>query len=250
MVASRSVVSTAELRRRHADPDLTIVDVRPLPAYNGWRLTGESRGGHIPGAVSFPAAWLESVDEVEVERLLHEKNIVPGRQVVLSGNQADAVTVFRSRLDELGHTDVRVHERGWPEWADDPALPVERLPNYERLVHPDWLSQLLAGQSPEAAPAGRFLLFHVNFGVPEEYEENHLPEALYLDTNLLENPVDWNRRAPEELKAALQLLGITQDTTSSSTAGTPRETPTRSGPGGGPGRSRHRARHSSCTTAV
>jgi molybdopterin synthase sulfurtransferase len=53
----------------------------------------------------------------------------------------------------------------------------------------------------------------VNFGVPEEYAENHLPEALYLDTNLLENPKDWNRRTPRELDAALRSLGISHDTT-------------------------------------
>jgi thiosulfate/3-mercaptopyruvate sulfurtransferase len=57
------------------------------------------------------------------------------------------------------------------------------------------------------------LLFHVNFGVPEEYEENHLPGALYLDTNRLENPDDWNRRTPQELEAALSSLGISHDTT-------------------------------------
>ena len=41
-----------------ASRNLTIVDVRPLAAYNGWRRNGEARGGHIPGAVAFPAAWL------------------------------------------------------------------------------------------------------------------------------------------------------------------------------------------------
>ncbi|TMF41918.1 MAG: thiosulfate sulfurtransferase, partial [Chloroflexi bacterium] len=61
---------------------------------------------------------------------------------------------------------------------------------------------MLDGGRPEAAPGGRFRLFHVNFGVPEEYEENHIPGALYLDTNGLENPRDWNRRSPEELESA------------------------------------------------
>ena len=28
-------------------------------------------------------------------------------------------------------------------WAADDRLPVERLPNYERLVHPDWLRHVL-----------------------------------------------------------------------------------------------------------
>src|SRR4029079_19017984 len=82
-----------------------------------------------------------------------------------------------------------------------------------RLVHHDWLADVLAGRRPEAAPEGRFILFHVNFGVPEEYAEGHIPGALYLDTNWLENPVDWNRRTPAELEDAVRRLGITKDTT-------------------------------------
>jgi len=209
---STSTVSAAELRRRVADPDLTIVDVRPLHAYNGWRPEGEARGGHIPGAVAFPSAWLASVDDAEVVRLLHSKNIVPSREVVLYG-AADDVSAVRDRLVDLGHTGVRTYGAGWAEWAADEALPVERLPNYERLVHSDWLWKVLDGDKPEAAPAGHFLLFHVNFGVPEEYEEDHLPGALYLDTNQLENPADWQRRTPEELDAALRALGISKGTT-------------------------------------
>ena len=52
-------ISTEELHDRLSDPDLTIVDVRPIAAYNGWRLQGEARGGHIPGATAFPSAWLQ-----------------------------------------------------------------------------------------------------------------------------------------------------------------------------------------------
>ena len=206
-----STISTAELRARLSEPDLTIVDVRPMHEYNGWRSNGEPRGGHIPGAVVFPTAWLESVDEDEVVRLLHSKDIVPGREVVLYGDAGD-VSLVGSRLAELGHTGIHVYA-SFTEWAADESLPLERLPNYHALVHTDWLRRLLDGERPEASPAGRFLLFHVNFGVPEEYEEGHLPGALYLDTNQLENPVDWNRRTPEELEIALRAHGITHDTT-------------------------------------
>ena len=206
-------VSRAELRRRLNDPDLAIVDVRPLFAYNGWRADGEARGGHMPGAVAFPSAWLENLDDAELERLLQSKGIAPNRETVLYGNGSDDVLAARTRLTDLGRTRVRTYEHGWAEWAADETLPVERLPNYDKLVHTDWLRRLLDGERLEAAPAGRFLLFHVNFGVPEEYEENHIPGALYLDTNRLESPDDWNRRSPEELEEALCSLGITHDTT-------------------------------------
>jgi 3-mercaptopyruvate sulfurtransferase SseA len=209
-----AIISRTELRQRLDDPDLTIVDVRPLPGYNGWRTNGEARGGHIPGAVAFPSAWLTSVDEAEVVRLLDSKGIVPGREVVLYGDKAEDVSAVRARLTELGHDGgVRTYEPGWADWAADTTLPVESLKNYDKLVHTTWLTELLDGGRPEAAPAGRFLLFHVNFGVPEEYEEGHIPGALYLDTNLLESREDWNRRSPEELERALRSLGITHDTT-------------------------------------
>jgi 3-mercaptopyruvate sulfurtransferase SseA len=209
-----SLISAAELRERLDDGGLTIVDVRPLPAYNGWRQGEAARGGHIPGAVAFPSAWLTSVDDAEVERLLDSKGIVSSREVVLYGDHAEDLAAVQARLEDLGHTGVRSFEQGWAEWAADDTLPVERLPNYDKLVHPEWLRELLAGGQPEAAPTGQFLLFHVNFGVPEEYEEDHLPGALYLDTNRLENrDDDWNRRTPQELEAALTSLGISHDTT-------------------------------------
>ena len=208
-----SNISLTELRQRLGDPNLAIADVRALPAYNGWRSGGAARGGHIPGAVAFPRAWLESVDAPEVERLLGSKGILASREVVLYGDRAEDTLALRSRLAQLGQTGVRIYEGGWTEWAADATLPVDRLPNYDKLVHAEWLRELLDGGHPEAAPTGRFLLFHVNFGVPEEYEENHIPGALYLDTNRLENPRDWNRRTPEELKVALRFFGITRDTT-------------------------------------
>ena len=206
-----TTLSTDGLRLRLDSDDVTIVDVRPLHEYNGWPSNGDPRGGHVPGAVAFPSAWLGSTDDAEVVRLLEAKSIVPGREIVLYGDPSD-VAVVGSRLATLGHTAQHVYA-GWSEWAADESLPVERLPKYHALVHTDWLRRLLEGERPEAAPPGRFLLFHVNFGVPEEYEENHLPGALYLDTNELENPVDWNRRTPEELEATLSALGITNDAT-------------------------------------
>ena len=211
--APTDVISAEELPNRLGDPNLTIVDVRPIAAYNGWRLRDEDRGGHIPGAVAFPSAWFRSVDGAEIERLLADKDIAPDRDVVVYGDgQVDAAAVT-GQLGEFGVEEIRVLADGWGGWAADPDLPLERLPHYDRLVHIDWLRRVLDGDRPEAPPAEKFLLFHVNFGVPEEYAEGHIPGALYLDTNSLEDPADWNRRSPEAIDSALRALGITSDTT-------------------------------------
>ncbi len=207
-------ISTAELHDRLHDPDLTIVDVRPMAAYNGWLLNGEARGGHIPGAVAFPSAWLDSLDPAELDRELIAKRIVPDRKIVLYGHGPGHAVGLLNRLTDFGHSDVRTYDEGFGAWAADEALPIERLPNYDKLVHVEWLRDLLNGGTPEGFDGGRFLLFHVNFGVPEEYAENHLPGALYLDTNWLEDPENiWQRRPPAELDQAVRSLGITSDTT-------------------------------------
>ena len=206
-------ISLTDLRHRLSDPNLILVDVRSMAAYNGWQLNGEARGGHIPGAVAFPSAWLATIEDAEVQRLLHEKGITRGRTVVIYGDGPDDASALGVRLAELGHDDVWVDDAGFASWAADERLPIERLPNYEKLVHPAWVRRLIAGTRPETYPGNGYLVLHVNFGVPEEYEEGHLPGAVYLDTHRLEDPADWNRRPPEELEATLRSLGISADTT-------------------------------------
>jgi len=208
-----ATISVETLRERLGDPDLTIVDVRPLAAYNGWQLGAEERGGHVPGATAFPLAWLRTVDEPEIANLLDRKAIEAAREIVVYGSELEDPSGFVAKLESLGIDGARVLEGGFEAWAADPSTTVDRLVNYDKLVTIEWLRRVLAGEQPEAAPTGRFLLFHVNFGVPEEYEEAHIPGALYLDTNVLEDPADWNRRPPEVLDQALRGLGITKDTT-------------------------------------
>jgi thiosulfate/3-mercaptopyruvate sulfurtransferase len=206
-------IAPDELRARLDDPTLTVIDVRPIAAYNGWRLHGEARGGHLPNARAFPAAWLASVDAPEIARLVAEKGAVAGRDVVVYGDGDTDAFAVASHLRAEGLTAVATLDGGFAAWAADERNPVDRLRHFERLVHVGWLRALLAGEHVEAAPAGHALLFHVNFGVPEEYADGHIPGAHYLDTNWLESPAGWNRRSAPELDHALRALGITHETT-------------------------------------
>ena len=208
-----TVITTDDLRRRLGDTDLTLVDIRPLAAYNGWKLRGEARGGHIPGAVAFPARWLTQVDEEGLVQVLTDKGIVAGKTVVLYGDTPGQGADLRVRLAAVGINNVVEYAAGFEEWAADLDLPLDRLPNYDKLVYPEWVRQLLDGLTPEGYQGIRAAVFHVNFGVPEEYADGHIPGSFYLDTNWLESAVDWNRRSSEELEAALASLGITRDTT-------------------------------------
>ena len=208
--ASEQTISTAELAARLSEVGLIVVDTRPTAAYNGWRLDGAARGGHIPGAVAFPIDWLRRVSNDDVAELLEQKGISSASTVVLYGSNPSEL---KALLLERG-VEVLVYQPGWSEWAADDTLPIEGIPNYEKLVYPEWLFELINGQSPDTYRGGSFVLLHVNFGVPEEYEEGHIPGALYLDTNQLEDASNlWQRRTPAELEATLLSVGITSDTT-------------------------------------
>ena len=115
--AKPGAISLVDLRVRLTDPNLVIVDVRPTAAYNGWRLNGEVRGGHVPCAVAFPVAWLATVEEAEVQRLVHEKGISKDRTVVVYGDGPEDAAAVAARLADLGHDDVWVDEAGFSTWA-------------------------------------------------------------------------------------------------------------------------------------
>jgi 3-mercaptopyruvate sulfurtransferase SseA len=198
------VITTRQLRDLAADPETIIVDTRPLAAFNGWPPAGAPRGGHLPGAVAFPSTWLTLVDPEGLDELVTTKRITPDRTVVLYG---DDTSPLESALWERGHRRLLRFD-DWGEWLSDPSLPLESLPRYQQLVYPEWLGAALAAPGKDD-----FKLFHVSFGVPEEYDDGHIPGAFFLDTNWLESAHDWNRRSPAELEEVLTGLGITAGTT-------------------------------------
>lgn len=206
-------ISTPDLAEQLGDPSLVLLDVRPMAAFNGWPLKGEPRGGHIPGAVPFPLVWADKSELPELKPHLESKSVTADKTVVVYGYTRDESAVLAGRLVELGYDNVLVYETGLAEWAADERRPVSRLPHYHKLVHPDWVQRLISGERPETYSSSRFAVFHVNFGVPEDYRRGHIPGALHLDTLALESPDDWNRRRPDELEAALRAHGITHDTT-------------------------------------
>lgn len=210
---SPPVISTADLQRRLDDDALILVDVRPMAAYNGWQLKGEARGGHIRGAVAFPRAWLEMAGPDRLGPLLASKGILPDKTVVVYDDAPSDAATLAETLTARGFDEVYAYAGRLAEWAADPSLPMERLPRYEKLVHSGWVEQLIAGRRPATYAGNGFAVFHVNFGVPEEYAEGHLPGAVHLDTNALESARTWNRRSPAELEAALLAHGITADKT-------------------------------------
>lgn len=191
----------------------TVVDVRPMAAYNGWCLLQESRGGHIPGAVPLPLAWIGSLDPDTLSELLENRGISPRKDTVLYGYNHREAERAAKLFSGLGFGSLFVFPEGQPAWAADSTLALDRLPRYRNLIYPAWLDRLLSDGNAPGYNGSRYVLAHASFDNNDDYAQGHIPGAISLDTLFLEEPEHWNRRNPDELQQALLANGITHDTT-------------------------------------
>jgi 3-mercaptopyruvate sulfurtransferase SseA len=190
-----------------------VVDVRPMAAFNGWRLRQESRGGHMAGAVPFPLSWMDLLDPAVMVEFLQNRGILPGKNVILYGYGHDDGEAAATKLAGLGFHSLQVFRDGLPAWALDAARPMNRLSRYKHLVYPEWLASLITDGAAPEYDGGSYVLAHTSFDNHDDYDAGHIPGAISLDTLFLEEPEHWNRRNPDELEQALLANGITRDTT-------------------------------------
>lgn len=203
-------ISTKDLFKKKENPDVKIIDVRSAEAYNGWREENETRGGHIKGARSIPYKWTKYIDWIEI---VISKGILPEYTLIIYGYDKTKTEEVAGQFVRAGYSKVMVYHSFINEWSANEKYPVEKLERYTKLVSANWLNGLINNDTAPCYENNRFVICHAHYQNRKDYEEGHIPGAINVDTNLLENPVTWNRRTPEELKKELEKLGITHDTT-------------------------------------
>ncbi|MBD3316170.1 MAG: thiosulfate sulfurtransferase [Chitinivibrionales bacterium] len=203
-------VTSDQLSNSLDDPDTQLIDVRPVDAYNGWRLKDEKRGGHIHSARSLPKKWINYIDWLDIVRY---KQIEPHHRLIIYGYETEAVESVANHFRRAGYGRISVYEKFIEEWSTDERLPMDRLPRYRHLVPPQWLDSLLRTGTASEYHNQNYVVCHAHYRNRGAYEQGHIPGAIEIDTNTLESTDTWNRRSPQELKAALEKLGITHDTT-------------------------------------
>ncbi len=139
------LIRSANITRDLLNGRFFLIFCRPSAAYNGWPLEGESRGGHIPGAISFPAQWFDELEDAAAAKLLFNKGIDPVTPLALVGN-ADEMSRAAAHLQHLGYTSIGQVVGGMAAWLSESENSVLKLSRYKHLVHPDWLERLVEGE--------------------------------------------------------------------------------------------------------
>ncbi len=202
-------ISTKKLSLALKNPNYTIIDIRPIDAYNGWKLNGENRSGHIKGAKALPYSWTNYMDWMDIVR---SKEIDKKDNIVIYGYNSEKIEKTAKLFKKIGYENLLTYFDFVSEWTTDDKLPMDYLKRYDRLVHPQWLKDVIDGKKVENFDNDKFVIVHSHYRNYADYGLGHIPRAIEIDTLLLESPVTWNRRSPIDLKVALESKGISADT--------------------------------------
>jgi len=209
-------ISTDDLKDKINDDSWVIVDTRINDAYNGWKLEGVKRGGHIAGAVDFSANWLE-IEAENKDDLLNEtlqvKGIDSSKNIVLyDANGKDAVKVAEF-LSNKGYGNIYTYDV--KEWADDNSLPMESYENYSMIVPASIVKDILDGNVPETfEDAGEIKIVEASWGEEEtSYANGHIPTSFHINTDWIEPPPAWMLADDATLTEFALSNGFTKDDT-------------------------------------
>lgn len=111
---------------------LILLDARSFKEYIGEDLRGVARGGHLPGAVHLE--WVKAGEKLEtfkpadkLRQVFEDRGITKDKELVTYcqvgvGRATDLLLALKL----IGYDNVRLYTGSWQEWANDPALPIEK----------------------------------------------------------------------------------------------------------------------------
>lgn len=196
-------IETSDLKQKLNDKNWVIVDTRINDAYNGWKLDGINRGGHIEGAVDFSANWL-SVDVENKEEILKEalktKEITPDKNIVLYDANGKDSKAVKEYLEKNNYKNIYTYDV--KEWAKDENLPMVKYKNYFKIVPASIVKDVLEGKKPESFEnAKNIKIIEASWGEEKNsYLKGHVPTSVHVNTDTIEPPPAWMLASDKELQ--------------------------------------------------
>lgn len=216
------LVTKDEIHSNIDNDNFLVLDTRTDEEYIGWQLYDEGRGGHIPGARQLPHDRFMYSDmtvksAADIKTILDSIGVTNEKTVVAycTAGIRSSFVYFILRL--MGHPNAKNYDGSWFEWAADANMPVETLPNYEKLVYPKWINTLIDGghpgvsDTPPTYPGNDWVIIDARSA--DDYAAGHIPEAVNLTWQELSQDSSNYYNLKTETEIASVLKGITPQTT-------------------------------------
>ena len=234
-VDSSKIMTATRIAAMLSNNNFKIIDARTDEEFNGWKLYGETNGGHIPGASQLPYNWFYSGGKVlgyqYIKQILEQRGITPDKEVAAycyDGTRSGTI-YFMLRL--MGYSRASSYDKSMKEWdtlntSASTTYPLERAyaNRYKELVNAAWVKSVIdyhATGSTTAAPLEysydrnhRYVILETQWGVVgSKYNAGHIPGALHANTDIWEIAPLYCLKDDATLQAEAAKFGITKDTT-------------------------------------
>lgn len=108
------------------DPNVILLDARPVDMYTGKVIKHSIMGGHIPGAINVVSLDGTSAQKWRSDKELAElyKAVPKDKTVYVYCHDGFRMSLAYQQLKHLGVKDVRLYNGGWSHWGNRLTLPV------------------------------------------------------------------------------------------------------------------------------
>lgn len=223
--------STEDVVKGLDDESVKVIDARLNDIFNGWSDADGNRGGHIDGALDFSSAWIDgiydeesSLEEKSLDEVLAEtietKGLETSDDLIIYDTNGEDAQVVAEFLSDQGFENIRLYDAA--EWITDESKELVSFSNYELVVSPQVVDQLINGETPEGFDENKdMVIVNVAWGAEDEsgYLDGHIPTAVHVNTDRFEPPMEhvegieeWRLADPDTLVELLLEKGITKDT--------------------------------------
>ena len=120
--------------------------------------------GHIPGAKSFPYKWFSNSNW---EELIAKKDINKKDPLVIYGDDENSTLLIANHLITSGYNLKGIFGDFIDENFISLNIKLDKLPGYQKLVYPQWISELIEGKFKDTIKD--YLIIHCHFQNPEDF---------------------------------------------------------------------------------
>lgn len=206
-------ISVEEFKESLGKDNIQFIDSRKDEEFNGFSDGKMKNSGHLEKAIQLSTENVEKVNSSKLVKYIEDKGISKDKEQIVYDTDVQRATKVADVLVKNGFKAKIFSDL--VKYSEDSNAKLVKYPNYQMLVSPQWVKDVMDNKKPETYTNDKFTILEVSWGEVDKaknYKE-HIKGAIHFNTDLIEEEPVWNLRSPEQIEKALLENGITSDKT-------------------------------------